>query len=78
MNIDKTELLQISKKAAVEAGREILKIYHSDDFDVELKGDNSPLTKADKRAHEVIVDFLSQTDIPVLSEEGSDIPFKIR
>lgn len=78
MIVDIVESLEISKKAAVEAGKEILKIYHSDEFDVELKGDNSPLTKADKKAHEVIVHALKETGIPVLSEEGKDIPYDIR
>ena len=78
MIADLNQLLDISKKAAVDAGKEILKIYRSDDFAVELKGDNSPLTRADKKAHEVIVEGLSSTDIPVLSEEGKDIPFETR
>lgn len=76
--VDLNQLLDIVKKAAVAAGEEILKVYHSDDFDVELKGDNSPLTRADKKAHEVIVEGLSSTNIPVLSEEGKDFPFETR
>jgi len=73
-----SELILVAKEAAVEAGKEILTIYKSDDFDVELKGDNSPLTKADKKAHDVIVSYLNKTNIPVLSEEGKDIPFTER
>ena len=44
------ELLHKAISAAVLAGDEILKVYHSDDFEVEIKNDNSPLTKADKLA----------------------------
>lgn len=73
-----SELLSIAKKASLEAGQRILEIYNSDDFAVELKGDNSPLTKADKAAHEVIMSFLEQKEIPVLSEEGRDIPYAER
>ncbi|WP_299106688.1 3'(2'),5'-bisphosphate nucleotidase CysQ [uncultured Winogradskyella sp.] len=67
--------LKIAVTAALEAGKEILEIYHSDDFGVELKGDNSPLTKADLASHNVIMAHLSATNIPVLSEEGRSIPY---
>ena len=59
--------------AALEAGKAILEIYHSGAFDIEIKGDNSPLTKADTASHNVIMSFLTKTDIPVLSEEGKAI-----
>lgn len=61
--------------ASVEAGKKILEIYHSEDFEVEIKKDNSPLTIADKVSHSVIMSYLSKTRIPILSEEGRDIPF---
>ena len=35
---------------AREAGDEIMKVY-AQDFSVELKGDNSPLTQADKKSN---------------------------
>ena len=41
------DLLKIAISAALEAAKEILKIYRSDDFEVQLKSDDSPLTKAD-------------------------------
>lgn len=72
------KLLNLSKEASLLAGAEILKIYHSDDFGVEAKGDDSPLTKADRAAHEVIMSFLAPTGIPVLSEEGREIPYEER
>lgn len=65
-------------EAAVEAGKAILEIYHSGDFDVSLKGDDSPLTRADLASHEVIMQHLIGTGIPVLSEEGRDMPFSER
>ena len=64
--------------AALEAGKAILKIYNTDDFGVELKGDNSPLTKADTASHNVIMSYLNKTGIPVLSEEGKAIPYATR
>jgi 3'(2'), 5'-bisphosphate nucleotidase len=79
MDIQKlTNLLEIAKKASLKAGEAILKIYETEDFSVEHKKDDSPLTKADKAAHLVIMSFLEGTDIPVLSEEGRDIPYSER
>jgi len=65
-------------EAAIEAGQAILEIYHSGDFDVTTKGDDSPLTKADLASHDVIMRHLEPTGIPVLSEEGRDMPFAER
>ena len=70
--------LETAILAALEAGKEILKIYHSGDFDIEIKGDNSPLTKADTASHRVIVRYLNKTEIPVLSEEGRAIDYRER
>ena len=72
------QLLKTAIRAALEAGKAILEVYHSEEFDVEMKGDNSPLTKADKASHNVIMSFLSNTNIPVLSEEGKSIPYEKR
>jgi len=69
---------RLAVTAAIEAGKEILNIYRSGDFEVEIKGDNSPLTKADKAAHKIITSFLEQSRIPVLSEEGKSIPYETR
>lgn len=73
-----SSLLEIAKRASVEAGEKIMEIYDSSDFEIELKGDNSPLTKADKAAHDLIMSYLDKTEVPVLSEEGRDIPFEER
>ena len=72
------ELMAVAKEAAIDAGRAILAIYETEEFGVESKGDNSPLTKADKAAHGVIARYLDKTGIPVLSEEGKDVPFEER
>lgn len=63
---------------AVAAGKEIMKIYDSG-YEISYKEDNSPLTLADRRSHEVIVEGLQKiSDFPVLSEEGSSIPYEKR
>jgi 3'(2'), 5'-bisphosphate nucleotidase len=64
--------------AALEAGKAILEIYQSGVFDVQVKGDNSPLTKADLASHQKIVAYLEKTNIPILSEEGKAIPYTER
>ena len=74
----RNQLLHTAITAALEAGKAILEIYHSGDFDIEIKGDNSPLTRADTASHNVIMPYLETTKIPVLSEEGRDIPYQER
>jgi 3'(2'), 5'-bisphosphate nucleotidase len=66
--------------ASKEAGLAILDVYEQD-FDVSYKEDKSPLTLADQRSHEIIVDHLtdpSGKSLPILSEEGKGIPFEER
>jgi 3'(2'), 5'-bisphosphate nucleotidase len=73
-----TEALLITAiHAALEAGSEIMKIYHSD-YETRFKDDQSPLTSADIAAHEIISGRLKQTGLPVLSEEGKNIPYESR
>ena len=61
------------------AGRRILEIYGTD-FSVQQKADHSPVTAADLAAQEIIVRGLKRLtpDLPVLSEESSQIPFAER
>ncbi len=64
-------------EAAIRAGDEILKIYDQD-FEVEFKADESPLTSADKAAHNIIVQALEGNPYPVLSEESTEIDYEER
>ncbi|MFL5765115.1 MAG: 3'(2'),5'-bisphosphate nucleotidase CysQ [Bacteroidia bacterium] len=68
------KLLFIAIRASLRAGEEILKVYDSD-FAVEHKDDQSPLTMADKNAHDVICAELEDQGFPVLSEEGKAIAY---
>lgn len=74
-NIDIKKVCTIAR----DAGAAIMEIY-AGDFEVEFKGDNSPLTCADRASHKVIVAGLQQSfpEIPILSEEGKDIPYAER
>ncbi len=67
-------------KAAIKAGNAILSIYNDEkrDLQTEAKADDSPLTIADRRAHEIIVQELEATGLPVLSEEGIHLPYAER
>ena len=72
--------LYLAIRAAIDAGKAIMDIYNDPaaDFGIEQKADNSPLTKADKAAHQIISNLLSVTPFPILSEEGANIPYKER
>ena len=67
-------------ETAIEAGTAIIEIYNSDDFNVEIKSNNSPLTQADLVAHKLIKEKLISLypSIPILSEEGKDISYEER
>jgi 3'(2'), 5'-bisphosphate nucleotidase len=70
-------LLETAVVASIEAGKEILDVY-SQPIAVETKDDKSPLTMADKRAHLKIMEYLSATSLPVLSEEGKHMAYEER
>jgi len=72
------QLLQLAIHASEAACKEILDVYNSGDFQAESKGDNSPLTLADKRAHNIITSILQSSNLPILSEEGKHIPYEER
>jgi len=72
------KLLNLALLAGEEGSAAILQVYNSGSFDVELKGDNSPLTLADKKAHEIISEILKPSGLPILSEEGKNIAYETR
>lgn len=59
-------------KLAADAGRAILSFY-GQDYQLDYKSDDSPVTSADKAAHQVIVAGLRALDseILIVSEEGA-------
>jgi 3'(2'), 5'-bisphosphate nucleotidase len=77
--IDVQDVVALAKKA----GEAIMEIYQKD-FEVEFKADESPLTEADKAAHNIIeqglklLDQKNGTVIPLMSEEGKNIPYEER
>ena len=74
---DHMVLLSVAIRASVEAGKSILQIYDTE-FDVQVKENRTPLTLADKCSHAIVTKHLQGTGIPILSEEGKDIPYEER
>lgn len=61
-----------------EAGERVMSVY-AKEFDVVLKSDHSPLTLADCHSHEILAKGLPGiVACPVLSEEGTAIPYADR
>jgi 3'(2'), 5'-bisphosphate nucleotidase len=65
---------------AVEAGKAIMEVYGRADFGTTVKDDRSPLTLADRAAHDRIVAALRDvaTGLPILSEESESVPYETR
>jgi len=63
--------LNFALQAAVEAGKEIEKIYYSDsDLNLTYKADQSPVTQADYLANQIISTYLEKTGLTIISEEA--------
>ena len=79
-NISIIELCNNVKEIAVEAGKAIMVVYGSEDFNVSTKADDSPLTIADKTANDIICAGLENLNatIPIISEENKSIPYEER
>ena len=69
--------LTVAIQAAIDAGEAIMDVYATN-FDIEIKGDESPLTQADKNANQVINSYLLKTGIPIISEENKQLDFEER
>jgi 3'(2'), 5'-bisphosphate nucleotidase len=76
---DSTVLLEDVVRIAMQAGQRILEVYERP-FSVDHKADDTPLTDADRIAHETIVAGLSALtpEIPVLSEESAGVEYPER
>ena len=70
--------LELAVYAAVRAGARILEVYDKSSVETEYKDDNSPLTEADKASHQIIIDILADSQIPILSEEGEHLTYNER
>jgi 3'(2'), 5'-bisphosphate nucleotidase len=73
-----TKNLKLAIEASLQAGKKIIEIYNSDDFNLEYKLDDSPLTIADTASNKIIENILEASNIPILSEEGNILDFNNR
>ena len=71
MNLNNQEVVLDILNIAIDAGKEILKIYKKN-FNVDLKVDNSPITEADINSNNLIKKRLIEIEknIPILTEES--------
>jgi 3'(2'), 5'-bisphosphate nucleotidase len=72
--INRNVLFREMRRLSLEAGRAIMEIYQSDDFEVKMKSDASPVTIADKTADKIIYDGLVESfpSVAIVTEEQSD------
>ena len=77
--MNQSDLLEHIVAIARQAGQAAMVIYDKD-FNIEYKGDDSPVTDADLAAHAVIVKGLKALtpDLPILSEESANISWDER
>lgn len=62
------------------AGAAIMEIYNQDDHGIQSKTDESPLTKADLAANEILCNTLKEIapEIPIISEENDQMSYMDR
>ena len=65
-------------KAAISAGAKINAVYLSADFNIQIKEDQTPVTIADRLAHDEILERLAISGLPILSEEGIHLDYSER
>ena len=72
--MDYDKLVKVMRGLALEAGDRIMEIYNSDDFDVKVKSDDSPVTEADEAADALISAGLRKAfpEVLLITEEQSD------
>jgi len=76
---DPCQYLDAVRELARAAGRAILDVYERG-FEVVEKADGSPLTQADRAAHELLAAGLPELapGVPLLSEESAAAPYQTR
>ncbi len=68
------ERLEFAREIARHVADEILRYYRADDLEVELKGDSSPVTLADRNAEQLLRERIAERypDDSILGEEFDD------
>lgn len=80
MKFHKDKRIRQLEKIIVEAGQAIMNIYELEERGVSYKEDKSPLTIADKKAHDIIFQGLQNLseDHGFIGEENKNQPYDIR
>lgn len=73
-SLDARQVETVLRRLALQAGRAILEVYERPDFNVRLKGDESPLTEADEAADRLISAGLRAgfPDVALVTEEQAE------
>ncbi|HEX3007122.1 MAG TPA: 3'(2'),5'-bisphosphate nucleotidase CysQ, partial [Bacteroidales bacterium] len=71
-------LFDTALEAAIDAGIAVKAIYNSKDYDIEIKADESPVTKADKTSSAIIAQYLLKSKLPVIDEEHCCPGYEVR
>lgn len=76
MDMDINIVIEIARMA----GEKIKAIYDAGDIEADTKEDDTPITRADRTSHDFITRELKKafTGIPIISEEGREVPYQIR
>ncbi len=69
--------INLVMEASILASRSIMQVYNTG-FSPNFKIDGSPVTAADLKSSEILLNALAQTQIPVISEEDLDEPYSVR
>ena len=78
MSIDTLKYSLVAAQACLDGGAAILDVYNNEETQVEIKGDDSPLTQADLKSNAAIMEHLQSTPFWVLSEEGKHMSYEDR
>ncbi len=74
MSIELEKELRVAMKLARDAGAAVMARYQRSDLEVQSKGAEGPVTEADRAAHRLITNELTEAfpEDAILSEEGED------
>jgi len=78
MEIDFDTMLKYAINACLIGGFEILDVFYNQDIILDFKADESPVTSADRKSHEKILEILKPSNLPILSEEGEIPSYEVR
>jgi len=67
-------------EAALNAGQEIMAIYNNRHYrlHVGMRPNLTPQTNADQNSHKAIIESLTPSELPILSEDGENIDYETR